>query len=66
MGAEDFTYTSFPMQENPNVLKVTTPEGYTEKDIIKLHENVKKAGRQRVFGGDCSKGRGFRNCCVTK
>lgn len=42
MGAEDFTYTSFPMQENPNVLKVTTPEGYTEKDAIKLHENVKK------------------------
>ena len=42
MGAEDFTYTSFPMQENPNVLKVATPEGYTEKDAIKLHENVKK------------------------
>lgn len=42
MGAEDFTWTSFPMQENLNVLKVTTPEGYTEKDVIKLHENVKK------------------------
>ena len=42
MGAEDFTYTSFSMQENPNVLKVTTPEGYTEKEVIKLHENVKK------------------------
>ncbi len=42
MGFEDSTYTSFPMQENPQILKVTTPEGYTEKDAIKLHENVKK------------------------
>ena len=39
---EDFTYTTFPMQENPSVLKVTTPDGYTEKDATKLHENIKK------------------------
>ena len=39
---EDFTHTAFPMQENPSVLKVTTPDRYTEKDATKLHENIKK------------------------
>lgn len=42
MGFEDLTYTSFPMQENPQVLKVTPPDGYPEKEVIKLHENIKK------------------------
>lgn len=42
MGFEDCTYTAFPMQENPSVLKVIPPDGYTEKDATKLHENIKK------------------------
>ena len=42
MGFEDVTYTNFPIQENPQVLKVTAPDDYTEKDAIKLHENIKK------------------------
>ena len=41
MGAEDFTYTTFPMQENPSVLKVAIPKDYNEKDASKLHELVK-------------------------
>ena len=42
MGFEDLTCVNFPIQENPQVLKVTTPDGYTEKEAVKLHENVKK------------------------
>lgn len=42
MGFEDLTFANFPIQENPQVLKVTTPDGYTEKEAVKLHENVKK------------------------
>ena len=40
---EDFTYTTFPMQDNPSVLKVSIPKGeYKSKEIEDLHENVKK------------------------
>ena len=42
MGFEDMTYTNFPIQENPQVLKVTAPDDYTEKHAIKLHEIIKK------------------------
>ena len=42
MGFEDLTYTNFPIQENPQVLKVTTPDGYTEKEAVILHENITK------------------------
>ena len=40
---EDFTYTTFPIQDNPQVLKVSIPKGeYKSKEIEDLHENVKK------------------------
>lgn len=42
MGTENFTYTTFPMQDNPSVLKVSIPKDYNEKDASKLHELVKK------------------------
>ena len=42
MGFEELTYTNFPIHENPQVLKVTTPDGYTEKEAVILHKNIKK------------------------
>ena len=40
---EDFRLTTFPMQDNPSVLKVSIPKGeYKSKEIEDLHKNVKK------------------------